>query len=88
MTTHQQPHTLAKRNRLTRTLELVRLDHGQLTTRRVISLTGWTQRSVERYLNELRDDGLVVRDYRAEGAAHRWRLTDEGRQELLGARAA
>lgn len=77
--------TTRRRARLTRMLQLVRLGHGRLTTARVTGLTGWTQRSAERYLVALWEVGLVDRHYRAQGCSHCWSITDRGLAELAGA---
>ena len=79
------PVVTRHRDRITRPLRLVEHGHGLLTTRWVIGLTGWHQRSAERYLNELWTAGLVARHYRAAGCSHRWSITDKGRAELTGA---
>lgn len=68
--------------KVTRTLELVRLGHGKLNTRMVNRMTGWTQRSSQRYLVDLEAAGLIVRTWTPGPAASRWRITDAGLARL------
>jgi len=90
MSRYRYPYsrTVAKQARVTRTLELVQLGHGRLTTTWVTGMTGWTQRSAERYLADLQAAGLVDRDRVGGGHCHYWSITDQGRAQLSGARAA
>lgn len=68
-------------DRLRRVLELIDKSHGAFTTTIGRRLTGWEERSVQRYVNQLEQAGLVTRPPRRTWP-YRWSVTQAGKNEL------
>lgn len=67
--------------RLRRVLVLVQHCHGTFTTTIARRLTGWEERSIQRYARELQEAGLIERPD-GRGFPRLWSLTQAGRDHL------
>lgn len=71
---------LARRNRVAEVLRYISRGHNRVV--RIARVTGWHERSVQRYVDSLISQGLVCWDTRDFTSARVLKLTPDGRSRL------
>lgn len=75
--------SMQRQENIERCLRTVRAGYGKVTPNMLAKRYAWTPRSVQRYLNELREVGYAEPVARQVGKESAWRATDAGKAYLL-----